>query len=98
MKRFVLFVFSILLTTSFVSCVNDGNDDGSNEVAPPKLCDVLINELHKHSEDYDSGLDSIAKNYFMTLDSLSKVNYIEEGWECYDEYLINYGNDTTNTH
>lgn len=93
MKKNILFVFSILLTTSFFSCVNDGN----NEVAPPKLCDVLINELHKHSENYDSGLDSIARNYFETLDSLSKVNWINEGYECYDEYLINYGEDTTNT-
>jgi len=96
MNRPILFVFSILLTASFVSCVNDRNNE-VDEVAPPTYCDVLINELHKHSEYYDSGLDGIAKNYFMTLDSLSQVNYIEEGWECYDEYLINYGEDTTNT-
>ena len=92
MKRIILFVFSILFITSFFSCVNDRN----NEVDPPNLCDVLINELNKHSEDYDSGLDSIANNYFMTLDSLSKVNWTNEGYECYNEYLINYGEDTTN--
>jgi hypothetical protein len=96
MKRIIFFVFSILFITSFYSCVNAGNNE-VDEVAPPTYCDVLINELHKHSEDYDSGLDSIAKNYFMTLDSLSQVNYIEEGWGCYDEYLINYGQDSTNT-
>jgi len=96
MKRILLFVFSIFLITSFVSCINDGNNEVA-EVAPPTYCDVLINELHKHSEDYDSELDSIAMNYFMTLDSLSQVNYIEEGLECYDEYLVSYGEDTTNT-
>ena len=96
MKRISLFVFSILLTASFVSCVNDGNNE-VDEVATPTYCDVLINELHKHSEDYDSGLDSIAKNYFMTLNDLDKDNWINEGLECYDEYLINYGEDTTNT-
>ena len=84
MKRIILFVFSILFITSFFSCVNDRN----NEVAPPTYCDVLINKLNKHSEDYDSGLDSIAENYYMTLDSLSQVNWINEGYECYDEYLI----------
>jgi competence protein ComGC len=93
MKKIVLFVFSILFITSFYSCVNDGN----NEVAPPTYCDVLINELHKHSEDYDIELYSLSDEYFKTLNELEKENWIKEGQECYDEYLISYGSDTTNT-
>jgi hypothetical protein len=96
MNKNILFVLSILFINSFFSCVNDGNNE-VDEVTPPTFCDFLINELNKHSEDYDSGLDSIAENYYMTLDSLSQVNWINEGKECYDEYLINYGEDTTNT-
>jgi hypothetical protein len=96
MKRIIFFVFSILFITSFYSCVNAGNNE-VDEVAPLKFCDVLINELNKHSEDYDSGLDSIAMIYYMTLDSLSQANWVNEGYECYDIYLINYGQDSTNT-
>lgn len=96
MKRIIFFVFSILFITSFFSCINDGNNE-VDEVVPPKLCDVLINKLNKHSEDYDSGLDSIADNYYMTLDYLEQKAWQKEGLECYEEYLINYGEDTTNT-
>tara|TARA_B110000116_G_C16558825_1_gene456547 strand:- start:469 stop:729 length:261 start_codon:yes stop_codon:yes gene_type:complete len=85
------------LTASFVSCVNDGNNE-VDEVAPPTYCDVLINELHKHSEDYDSELYSLGmEDFFKTLNDLDKDNWINEGLECYNEYLINYGEDTTNT-
>ena len=86
MKKLLLIL--ILLTSVFTSCVNEG---------PPTYCDIKINELNKHSEDYDNELYSLGEEYFKTLDELEKDNWIREGEECYEEYLINYGSDTTNT-
>jgi hypothetical protein len=87
MKKGLLIL--ILLTSVFTSC--------ENEKLPPTLCDIKINELNKHSEDYDSELSSLGEEYFKTLDDLAKENWIKEGEECYYEYLISYGADTTNT-
>jgi hypothetical protein len=84
MKKLLLIL--ILLTSVFTSCVNEG---------APTYCDIKINELNKHSEDYDNELYSLGEEYFKTLDELEKDNWIREGEECYEEYLINYGSDTT---
>ena len=79
----------ILSSSIFTSC--------ENEKLPPTYCDILKNDLNKHSEEYDSELDSLGKEYLKTLDILAKETWINEGLECYEEYLYSYGSDTTNT-
>jgi len=86
MKKLKLIL--LFFTTVFTSCINEG---------PPTYCDMLINDLNKHSEDYDSELSSLGWDYCKTLDELEKENWIKEGEECYYEYLFSYGSDTTNT-
>ncbi|MDC0201905.1 hypothetical protein OAJ56_01540 [Flavobacteriales bacterium] len=60
---------------------------------PPSYCNVLINKLNRHSEDNNDELEIKVKEYAKTLDAYDAFLYYEKEEECYDDYLINYGEE-----
>jgi hypothetical protein len=93
MKRFVLFVFSILLTTSFASCVNEGNDKVDKN---PDNCECRVNDINSDTDKYNNDLAKECSNYLESLTDEKIKEWFESGQECYEKYLWDYGQDKNN--
>ncbi len=89
MKYFYMFFFLVF----FLSCFNNKEKKEVKERSHTSWCDCMIVSLENKHNSNQKGQDFFesCNTYFRSLSKEQKKNWVEEGQECYDDYLWSFG-------